>query len=290
MDNDLQNIDTPSALVKAAPEIGDMFFTLQAYEMAKRMANTLAQSNMLPDTYKDKPQNCMVLLSIAGRFRHMGVDPFIIAQQLVPVNGKFGWQGQFVIAVVNQSGRFDTPLKFEFTGEGDTRACQAFVMKDGERLNGAKITMEMVRAEGWYGKSGSKWKTMPDQMFMYRAGAFFGRIHCPDLLMGFHTAEEIEDIGMKDVTPTKGDEMTKTILGDLNQAQPVPIPNVDKTTDSMGRPLKVEESKGFTPPTAPANPKPAFFDDTPKPTVKLGEIGKLRKDSVVDDVDDQIPF
>lgn len=43
-------------------------------------------------------------------------------------------------------------------------------------------------------KAGSKWKTMPEQMLKYRAASFFARVECPNILMGFQLAEEIEDV------------------------------------------------------------------------------------------------
>jgi hypothetical protein len=52
----------------------------------------------------------------------------------------------------------------------------------------------MAKAEGWYGKNGSKWQTMPELMLQYRASAFFLRTQCASLAMGFLTAEENEDI------------------------------------------------------------------------------------------------
>src|SRR5690606_30257447 len=47
---------------------------------------------------------------------------------------------------------------------------------------------------GWSSKNGSKWKTMPDQMFVYRAAAFWQRAYAPDLGMGLQTQEEIHDV------------------------------------------------------------------------------------------------
>ena len=35
---------------------------------------------------------------------------------------------------------------------------------------------------------------MPDQMFRYRAAAFFARTFCPDVLMGLQTVEEVKDV------------------------------------------------------------------------------------------------
>ena len=54
--------------------------------------------------------------------------------------------------------------------------------------------MQMAKAEGWLDKSGSKWKTMPQQMLQYRAASFFARVFCPDILMGVQTADEIRDV------------------------------------------------------------------------------------------------
>lgn len=287
-DTDLQHIDTTPGkmtLVNAAPEVGEMFYTLAAFEAAQRMAIALSKANMLPPTYHNNPANCMVLISVAHAFRHMGVTPFMVAQQLVPVNGKFGWQGQFVAAVVNASNRFNGDLQYEFTGKDDEYGCAAWTTrKDGTVIKGTKITMQMVKDEGWYGKNGSKWKTMPEQMFRYRAASFFGKAYTPDLLQGFQTAEELDD--MKDVTPTKGEEMTKTILGDTKpQVTPEPV------VAGVGlAPIKIEG--GIFPQSVEDHlltRQPGYVESVER-KVKLGEVGKLRKDSVVDDVDDQIPF
>jgi hypothetical protein len=50
--------------------------------------------------------------------------------------------------------------------------------------------------EGWYHRNGSKWQTeLKIQMLQYRAGAFFGRVNCPDILLGMgRTTEEWADM------------------------------------------------------------------------------------------------
>jgi hypothetical protein len=52
----------------------------------------------------------------------------------------------------------------------------------------------MAKKEGWYTKSGSKWPTMPELMLRYRAAAFFGRLYCPEIMLGMPTSEEAFDI------------------------------------------------------------------------------------------------
>lgn len=60
-------------------------------------------------------------------------------------------------------------------------------------LESTQVSLEMAVAEGWYGKNGSKWQTMPDLMLQYRSAAFFGRIYAPELLMGLPSADEVRD-------------------------------------------------------------------------------------------------
>jgi hypothetical protein len=63
----------------------------------------------------------------------------------------------------------------------------------------------MAEGEGWTKKAGSKWLTMPDLMFTYRAGAFFARVYAPDITLGMMTSEEAADIApIRDVTPRQG--------------------------------------------------------------------------------------
>jgi len=59
---------------------------------------------------------------------------------------------------------------------------------------GFGVTWKMVNAEGWASKNGSKWKTMADQMFIYRAAAFWQRAYAPELGMGLITTEELGDV------------------------------------------------------------------------------------------------
>lgn len=67
--------------------------------------------------------------------------------------------------------------------------------KEGHELEGPAVSIQMAKDEGWYGRKGSKWKTMPELMLRYRAAAFFGRLYAPEILMGMKATDEIEDIG-----------------------------------------------------------------------------------------------
>ena len=158
-----------------------------------KCANFLSSSALVPETYHAKPENCLIALDLANR---SGMSPLTVMQNLYIVKGKPAWAGQFAIALVNGSRRFAKPLKPIFFGEENTNTWGCYMETydlEGNKVIGSKITIQMAKDEGWYAKSGSKWQTMPEQMLQYRAGAFFARVHCPDVLYGVQTVEEVKD-------------------------------------------------------------------------------------------------
>jgi len=47
--------------------------------------------------------------------------------------------------------------------------CRAWAVEKAteEKIEGPTITISLAKLEGWYEKSGSKWKTIPELMLMY---------------------------------------------------------------------------------------------------------------------------
>lgn len=167
------------------------FSTASAFEDAQRMAKLLASSALIPDTFRGKIADCVIALELAGR---IGASPLAVMQNLYLVHGKPAWSSQFLIACVNACGRF-TPLRYVMAGTGDDYGCTAWAKdKQDERLESPKVTIRMAKEEGWFGKNGSKWKTMPELMLRYRAATLFTRLYAPELTMGIRCEEEIIDI------------------------------------------------------------------------------------------------
>ena len=183
-----------TSLVRTEPGILNTA-TDEGWDLVARKAESLAKSSIIPREYQNNPSNVLVAMEMADR---MEVSVLAVMQNLHVINGRPSWSAQFLIAAVNRSGRF-SPLRFRFEGtEGeDSWGCRAVAVDlgDGEELIGTLVTIRMAKAEGWATKSGSKWKTMPEQMLRYRAAAFWARTQCPELAVGLHTAEEAEDMG-----------------------------------------------------------------------------------------------
>jgi hypothetical protein len=166
----------------------------QGFELAQRAAKLLASSTLVPKEYQGNLPNCVIALNMSSR---VGADPLMVMQNLVIVHGKPTWSAQFLIATVNTCGRFSA-LRYEFFGAPGTDewGCRAWAVEKatGEKLIGTDVTLAIAKAEGWYGKNGSKWKSIPQQMLMYRAASWWTRAYAPELSMGLSTADEMADI------------------------------------------------------------------------------------------------
>lgn len=178
-----------------------------SFELALRQAKVYASSTIVPETYRDNLANCLIAMNMA---RRIGADIMQTMQSLHIIYGRPGWSAQFLIATFNQCGKYSA-LRYEWTGEKGTPewGCRAWAIEKAtkERIDGPWVTLKLVKDEGWLDrkdKNGtfvSKWRTMPELMFHYRAAAFLVRTHAPELAMGLQTAEEIGD-SIIDITPS----------------------------------------------------------------------------------------
>lgn len=204
------------------------------YQTDKIAADLIAKKHMQPEEAQKQASmtavaNCMIALDIATR---IGASPLMVMQNLVIIYGRPSWSSKFLIATVNTCGRFE-PLKFRFTEKGrlgkvsyteyvydpsirSKRAltkefdgtkiqdieCVAYTSPKGSKdvLESSPISLRMAVDEGWYTKNGSKWRTMPKQMLMYRAASFWTSAYAPELSMGMRTVEEAQDADIIDIT------------------------------------------------------------------------------------------
>lgn len=167
------------------------------FEHMWRVAQMYAKSQIIPEHFRGKPEDCFIGIQMAVR---LGVDPFMFLQNTYVVYGRPGMEAKLAIALINSSGLFVDGLSYEIEGDepvSENYRVRAVAIRKstGTIIKGPWIDWGLVRKEGWDKKQGSKWMTMPGQMFCYRAATFFGRLYCPERLMGMQTADELEDVG-----------------------------------------------------------------------------------------------
>lgn len=210
----LSELRSPQPAESRMPTVRAGFSELAGFELAQRAAKVLSASTLVPENYRGNLADCIVALELAQR---IGASPLMVMQNLYIVHGKPAWSSQFLIAAVNQCGRY-TALQYEWSGERgkDSWTCRA-VAKDksnGERVQGPAVSIAMAKEEGWHGKKGSKWQTIPELMLMYRAATFFARTNAPELTMGLVSEDEA-----RDVIEVHGDRISTE---DIRPATPAP--------------------------------------------------------------------
>lgn len=200
---------------------GHVFSGIQAFEAANRMAKALSSSALVPQIYQGQQglANSLIALELANR---MKISPLTVMQNMTPINGRPTWSSSFLIGTVNACGRF-SPLRFVFNNPDEPTSCYAEAndLATGEVLRGEKITIEMAKAEGWYGRSGSKWKTFPGQMLRYRAGAFWARVYCPEISLGITTKEEAIDVETVEVSVAEPAPVVEVIEAEAQPSEPM---------------------------------------------------------------------
>lgn len=192
---------------------GNSAFSAPAnFEHAQRVAKMLSSSSLIPKDFQGNIQNTMIALEMSNR---IGASPLMVMQNLYIVHGKPSWSSTFIIAAINSCKNF-SPLRFEMKGEKDGRSCiaWAYEIDTKDRLESPEVSIQMAKDEGWLGKAGSKWKTMPDLMLRYRAAAFFGRLYAPEIMMGMQTFEEVADVKTDPVVIDKELERAKLMIDD----------------------------------------------------------------------------
>lgn len=277
------------ALVHNDDPITGMLFDTGRFEHLTRVAKMFSESGMVPDAFKRNVAACAVGIALSQR---LGVDPFMLFQRLYVISGKPGIEAQLAIAIANQRGVFTGPIQYEFKGDNKdkTRTCRAYAI-----LSKTKTPVEMVigwdtvTGEGWDKKNGSKWNTMPDQMFRYRTAMWLIRTACPEVLHGMYSAEELADEREINITPAKPMDTATAALAtgqDMSFGPTETTPQDAEITQPPTTEKKQADTKPQTaqkPTTKPkASPKPQAAEKPPVVAVKTPEPEKAPAEQTQD--------
>ena len=179
-----------------------IFFDPVLFSHAEKVAAMFAESSMTPAHFRPSDGkmtkegsigNIMIALDYAHR---SGMPPILVMQKMYIIGGRPALEAQLKIAAMKSSGRF-SDIQYEHHGniKDDNYGCRAYAknLSTGETLYGPWISWKLVKAEGWINRNGSKWKTMPEKMFMYRAASWWIDVFNPDASLGMPTKDELLD-------------------------------------------------------------------------------------------------
>jgi hypothetical protein len=270
-------VEVPSAAAVGASALAESlriperpfsaFGSISQFKDAQRMATLLTHSHIVPEAYRgdDHLGDCVIALEIANR---IGTSILAVMQNLRLIQGQPGWSSQFLISCVNATKRFSA-IRYQMTGTRgeDSWGCIAWAIdRTGERLESPEITLQMAKAEGWYDRPDSKWRTMPELMLRYRSATLFARLYAPEITMGIQTTEEVMEMGREGsghgrrpvlaTVPSQPKFEPKSSTQPQQKAAtelpPLPTPGDQRPNGAPGL-----ESAAVQSPVAPASPQPA---------------------------------
>ena len=196
--------------------------TTEQFEMQQRQAKALSVSDLIPDRFRGKMPNCLIAMQIAN---NLNINVLEVMRNLYVVYGNPSWSSSYLIARINNSKILKGRLKYRFFGTPgtDDYGCQAYGIEADteEELPGSTVTIKLAKDEGWWGKKGSKWPTMTEQMLMYRAASFWSRIHAPEATLGLYTTDELQDIP------------EEKFRGKIEVVEEQPLPDLSSDNDDL---------------------------------------------------------
>ncbi|WP_370309246.1 hypothetical protein [Sphingobium abikonense] len=214
---------TQLATTEQAQPTANMSAEQQHFGLMQRKAALYASSPLIPETLRQGGQqaalaNCYIGLSIAER---MGENELTVLQNIHIVKGKAGFSAQFMIARANASGVFKGRINWRMTGQGETLCAEAYatLADTGEEVSFA-VDMGMAKAEGW--TSNPKYKSVPHLMLRYRSATFLIRLYAPDVMFGYRTSDEVEDMGFAEAPVVASQPLTAAMLTDQASGDPEP--------------------------------------------------------------------
>ena len=205
----------------------------EQFKHMMQVATMLSKSEIVPVSYQGKPNDCLIAFDMASR---INTNPLMVMQNLYVVNGKPSWSGQACDVLIKTCGKFSDVKHYRTGTKGqDDMGCYytAIDKVTGELLTGIEVTIATAKANEWYGKKGSKWRTIPELMLVYRASAFFAREFCPEVLMGVHVQGEVGDMQAS----ANRDLTELTVIPDEAEVKDAPL-DLNKPNASRYKPNK----------------------------------------------------
>ncbi len=305
-----------SGTLGAMPLALALYLNDALYSRVKNIAGNMAEAEgFTPEHLLGKPHACFAVVTRAITWR---LDPYAVAMATyAPAKGKIGYEGKLVLAILENSGRLDGGLHWEYYGDW-SKVQGKFEIRTsdkGSRYAVAKWTDEDARAAGCgikiiaklkgedeprkldfdliqaQPRNSTLWATDPKTQIIYTAGRRFANAVVPALMMGvpFDPVDNAEPI---DVTGSGSAEVINmpraksapqedSSAGDPNAGQSETISGAAETKPAEAEtPAKAgTQGAGETKPAADGRPKPDAGTMTVASEAQRGMIVKMAKNA-----------
>jgi len=156
-------------------------------EQAMKLAEIMANSDIVPKDFKGKPGNVLVAVQMGGE---LGLPPAQALQNIAVINGRPSLWGDAALALVQAHPKF-VSIKETYDADADAAVC--VIVRKGEEPHTVTFSRLDAQDAGLLTKPGP-WKQYPKRMMQMRARSFAIRDKFADALKGVSIAEEARDI------------------------------------------------------------------------------------------------
>ena len=145
----------------------------------REMGQVFAESGFFSDS---RGEAQAVVKIMAGR--ELGLPPIVAMTSIHIVKGRVSVSAQAMGAIIKRTGQYDYRV-----AEHTTKKCVIEFFKDSASIGKSEFTMEDAQAAGLAQQD--TWKKYPRNLLFARALSNGARWHCPHLILGVYTHEEM---------------------------------------------------------------------------------------------------
>lgn len=176
------------------------------YQEAYQFSKMLANSNLVPPNFKNKPEEILIAMQMGSE---LGLKPLQSLQSIAVIGNKPTIWGDSLVAICQGSGLLQDIIE-EVTDDYAT----VTVIRTGQEPHSVTFSMADAEKAGLANKAGP-WKQYPKRMMKNRARAFALRDKFADVLSGFGITEEEKD-RVLDVTPARSTHKASASSASIN--------------------------------------------------------------------------
>lgn len=164
-------------------------------------ANLARARRAIPWQYKDNPGDILAVMQQAVALDIQlatALDNLVFSD-----SGVGGMRARLMHALILRAGHEVVVTHH------DDRICRMLLKRgDGIRGGGAQWTMAEAQRAGLTDKNGGVWIKYGGDMLWARCLSRLARRYCPDVIMGFYVADELDDIPTDDLDPAETSAVT----------------------------------------------------------------------------------
>lgn len=234
-------------------ETSNLIINPQALAQMSQFAQMMAQSkSMVPQHMQGNIGDC---LAICMQAMQWGMNPFAVAQKTFNIRGVLGYEAQLVNAVITSRAPTTGRLQYEWFGPWENiigrfkevsgkNGQENKIVKDWtlaeEKGLGVKIwatikgeenprVLELLLSQAGV-RNSPLWGQDPKQQLAYLAVKRWARLHCPDVILGVYTPDELADRNNespRNVTPKATNAGAAALLNRVKQQPTAEAPVIE---------------------------------------------------------------